>query len=387
MADRFEVQNRRAAELFEQRFGSPPQWIVAAPGRVNLIGEHTDYNGGFVLPMAIERRTVIAAGPSGGPIRLHSELEGDAELPLASPMPKGAPPWTNYLRGVIAASQQRGVKVPAFDAVIDSEVPLGSGLSSSAALEVSTATLIERMTGHTFEPLDKVLLCQWAEHNYAGMPCGIMDQYISALGKRGHALLIDCRSNESQHVPLADPGIAILIANTNVKHELTGSEYPTRRRQCEEAARAMGYKLLREAKPDDLDRIRGKVDGDVFRRARHVIGEDQRTLGAVAAMRAGDWATMGRLMYESHASLRNDFEVSTKELDLMVDLAASLGESGGVYGSRMTGGGFGGCTVSLVKADLADAIASHLRTSYQPKTGIEPMIFVSKPADGATVIA
>jgi galactokinase len=372
--------------MFKRRFGQEPAWIVAAPGRVNLIGEHTDYNGGFVLPMALERRTLIAAGPAEGFITLHSELMGDARFPLVSLVPPGEPQWTNYLRGVIAGSQQRGWDVPAFNAVIDSDVPLGSGLSSSAALEVSTATLVERMTGRMFDPLQKVLLAQWAEHTYAHMPCGIMDQYISTMGRRGHALLIDCRSNEARQVPLADPSIAILIANTNVKHELTGSEYPTRRKQCEAAAAAMGFKLLREATMNDLHRIAGKVDEVVHRRARHVITEDQRTLAAVAAMERGDWATMGQRMYESHASLRDDFEVSTVELDLMVELARGIGPAGGVLGSRMTGGGFGGCTVSLVQSEKAPQIAAEIAQKYQAQTGIEPSLFVSRPGDGATVI-
>ncbi|QNN24982.1 galactokinase [Planctomycetales bacterium ZRK34] len=378
----------QAQARYRQIYNNEPRWVVAAPGRVNLIGEHTDYNGGFVLPMAIERRTVLAAGPSSDRnITLHSSrMSEPATFELVDPLPKGEPTWTNYVRGVIAGAQQRGVKCDPFHAVVESSVPMGGALSSSAALELATATLIEAMTGHRFDPLDKVLMCQKAEHDYAGMPCGIMDQYISAKGQPGHALLIDCMSNEAKQVPLDDPDIAVLIANTNVKHELTGSEYPTRRKQCETAAAAMGKSLLRKATMQDLLAVQESIDEVVFRRARHVITEDERTVAAAAAMGKRDWARVGQLMYESHRSMRDDFEISCSELDVMVELAEAIGDKGGVFGSRMTGGGFGGCTVSLVKADQAQAISDRMAAEYQQRTGIEPTLFVSRPAGGATIV-
>lgn len=378
----------QACARYRRVYNDAPRWVAAAPGRVNLIGEHTDYNGGFVLPMAIERRTVLAAGPApGSDITLHSSRMSDpATFALTEPLPKGEPAWTNYVRGVIAGAQQRGIRCKPFNAVVESSVPMGGALSSSAALELATATLIEAMTGHRFDPLDKVLMCQKAEHDYAGMPCGIMDQYISAMGQPGHALLIDCQSNEARQVPLDDPSIAVLIANTNVKHELTGSEYPTRRKQCETAAAAMGKSLLRQATMQDLLAVRGRIDEVVFRRARHIITENDRTVAAARAMGRADWSGVGQLMYESHRSMRDDFEISCGELDVMVELAQAIGSDGGVFGSRMTGGGFGGCTVSIVKAAAAEAIAGRMGRAYQQRTGIEPTLFVSRPAGGATIV-
>jgi galactokinase len=370
----------QARARYRRIYNDEPRWVAAAPGRVNLIGEHTDYNGGFVLPMAIERRTVLAAGPAPAPgndITLHSgRMNEPAIFALADPLPKGEPAWTNYVRGVIAGALHRGIKCKPFNAVVESSVPMGGALSSSAALELA----------HRFDPLDKVLMCQRAEHDYAGMPCGIMDQYISAMGQPGHALLIDCMSNEARQVPLDDPSVAVLIANTNVKHELTGSEYPTRRRQCETAAAAMDKSLLREATMQDLLAARESIDEVVFRRGRHVITEDDRTLAAAEAMGKRDWPRVGQLMYESHRSMRDDFEISCSELDVMVELAEAIGLDGGVYGSRMTGGGFGGCTVSIVEAAEAQTIADRMGREYQRRTGIEPTLFVSRPAGGATIV-
>ena len=380
---------QQTASDFVKAFGREPSWIAAAPGRVNIIGEHTDYNDGFVFPMAIERYTVIAAAPNNLPgITLRSAAgQGVAAIDLGRPLkpgPRGA--WSNYPAGVIAGFIARNIVPAGFDAVIHSTVPLGGGLSSSASLEVATATLLEAVTGAKLDPVEKALLCQKAEHDYAGMPCGIMDQFISTLGQKDHVLLLDCRSRRTELVPFTDSTMAILITNTNVKHELTGSEYPTRRRQCEAAALALGVPSLRDATGELLERSRGKLDEVVYRRARHVIGEIARTPLAAAAIRRGDWAEAGTAMYASHASLRDDYEVSCSELDTVVDIARAIGPSGGVFGCRMTGGGFGGCAVALVKTDSVDAVVATLGRQYEAATGIAPTMFVSRPAQGATVL-
>jgi galactokinase len=378
-------------ELFTKAHGRAPRWIVAAPGRVNLIGEHTDYNDGFVFPMAIERYTVIAADrPAGNTKQIHlvsTCCEKPAIIDFAQPLkpfPKGT--WTNYPAGVIAGFLARGLNPGGFDAVIHSTVPFGGGLSSSAALEVATATLLEVITGKKLDPVEKALLCQKAEHEYAGMPCGIMDQFISVMGRENHLLLLDCRSRRTEQVPLNDPSIAVLIVNTNVKHELTGSEYPARRKQCETAAKILGVPSLRSATARALEEAKGRMDEVVFRRARHVIGEIERTVYASEGVRASNWAAVGQLMYASHYSLRDDYEVSCNELDAVVRITEDIGIKGGVFGCRMTGGGFGGCTVALVKAGAIEAISQKIAADYKNKTGIEATIFSSRPAAGAMVI-
>ncbi|HOX58616.1 MAG TPA: galactokinase [Candidatus Paceibacterota bacterium] len=374
---------------FRKSFNRDPQWIAAAPGRVNVIGEHTDYNDGFVLPMAIDRYTVIAASPNGSDkITLRSASgNGTASVDLSQPLrpgPRGY--WANYPMGVIAGFLARGHKPAGFDAVLHSTVPLGGGLSSSAALEVATATLLEIITGQKLDPVEKALLCQKAEHDYAGMPCGIMDQFISVMGKENHLLLLDCRSRRPELVPMSDPAMELLIINTNVKHELTGGEYAKRRAQCEQAARILRVASLRDATADQLERSRSGMEDVVFRRARHVIGEIERTPRAAEKVRASNWPAVGELMYASHASLRDDYEVSCPELDAVVEIARAIGPQGGVIGCRMTGGGFGGCAVALVRADKVGAISERVAAEYEQRTKIKPSLFVSRPAAGATVL-
>jgi galactokinase len=386
-----ELSNFTAAQ-FTKIYGRSPTWIVAAPGRVNVIGEHTDYNDGFVLPMAIERYTVIAAAPAaGGSSRVElrsTERTGEpAVMDLAKPLhPFAKGSWANYPAGVLAAFLARGTAPGGFDAMIHSNVPLGGGLSSSAALEVATATLLEAITGKTLDPVEKALLCQQAEHQYAGVPCGIMDQFISVMGRKDHLLLLDCRSRKPELVPMSDPSVALLITNTNVKHELTGGEYAKRRAQCEAAAKILGVASLRDATSAALQKAKSRMDKVVFRRARHVIGEIERTPKAARLIGASDWAGAGQLMYASHFSLRDDYEVSCAELDAVVEIAQAMGAPGGVYGCRMTGGGFGGCTVALVKTDAVNAISKKIGADYKQKTGIEATLFVSRPAPGATVL-
>ena len=379
------------SQQFVKTYGRQPRWIVAAPGRVNVIGEHTDYNDGFVLPMAIDRYAIMAADrPVDGKnvIQIRDTAKGvePALIDLSAPIKPGAPKWGNYPRGVVAGFLARGIKLGGLDVLLHSTVPLGGGLSSSAALEVCTATLLETVTGKKLDPVEKALLCQKAEHDFAGMPCGIMDQFISVMGRENYLLLLDCRSRKPELVPMADPSVAILIINTNVKHELTGSEYPTRRKQCETAAKSLGVPSLRDADTELLEGAKGKMDEVVYCRARHVIGEIERTTHAAEGIRASNWPTVGQLMYASHRSLRNDYEVSCKELDAVVEIAESIGVKGGVFGCRMTGGGFGGCAVALVKANAVEAISKKIAADYKKKTGIEATIFGSRPAAGATVV-
>ncbi len=379
----------QVTQQFIKTYGRPPRWIAAAPGRVNVIGEHTDYNDGFVLPMAIERYAVMAADSSSSSSScsvFDTHFKESATIDVSAPVTKGPPKWSNYVRGVMAGFQQRRMKIPALDVAFTSTVPLGGGLSSSAALEVCTATLFEAVTGKTIDPVEKALLCQQAEHEFAGVPCGIMDQFISVMGRENHLLLLDCRSRRTELVPMNDPSVALLIVNTNVKHELGSGEYAKRRAQCEAAAKILGVPSLRDASADALEDARSKMDEVVYRRARHVIGEIERTVHAAEGIRASNWPTVGNLMYASHASLRDDYEVSCAELDAVVEIAEGIGIKGGVYGCRMTGGGFGGCAVALVKADAVEAISKKIANDYKKKTGIEATIFSSRPAAGATIV-
>lgn len=382
----------RVERNFRERLGRSPKWIAAAPGRVNLIGEHTDYNDGFVLPMAIERYVVMAAAKpekaagEAGVGLFSSAMTQPERFRVGASDFRQLAPWARYVYGVMVGCREQGLEPPALDVLIDSTVPLGGGLSSSAALEVATATLLEAVTGKSLDPVRKALLCQQAEHEYAGMPCGIMDQFTSVLGQANQLLLLDCRSTEVQLVPLADPDVKVLIINTNVKHELTGSEYPQRRSQCEAAARAMGVRSLRDASLEMLAQFSASLEPVLQRRARHVIGEIERTETAAKCLAAGDWTRLGELMYASHASLRDDYEVSCQELDLLVELARKHGEGGKVIGSRMTGGGFGGCTVSLVRKDHLEPLAAVIDADYRQQTGIAPSLFTTRPAQGAQVV-
>uniref|UniRef100_A0A8C5R5P3 Galactokinase n=1 Tax=Leptobrachium leishanense TaxID=445787 RepID=A0A8C5R5P3_9ANUR len=352
----------QARRVFSETFGGDEPRIGAfAPGRVNLIGEHTDYNGGFVLPMALPLFTAVVGTPrDDGRISIVTVAEG-ADAPHriefaapreGAPLKPGSPKWANYVKGVI--QHYRAGPIPGFNAVITTSVPLGGGLSSSASLEVAMYTFLQQLCPDDGDLTQKALACQKAEHTFPGVPCGIMDQFISVLGKEGHALLIDCRSLEVTPLPLADPGLAVLITNSNVRHELTGSEYPDRRRQCEEAAKVLGKETLRDASLEDLDGKRLPIMPSVevcYRRAQHVITEIERTASAAQALKSGNYRGFGKLMVDSHNSLRDDYDVSCPELD---DLVAIALEVPGVYGSRMTGGGFGGCTVTLLETSAVE---------------------------------
>ncbi|XP_062979297.1 galactokinase [Elgaria multicarinata webbii] len=365
--------------------GMDPKIAVSAPGRVNMIGEHTDYNQGFVLPMALQMGTVMVGSPrEDGIISIVTTAE-EADQPKrvqfqvpgeGGDLKPGEPRWANYVKGVI--QHYKAGPLPGFNAVIASNVPLGGGLSSSASLEVATYTFLQQLCPDDGDPVAKALVCQKAEHTFAMMPCGIMDQFISVMGKEGHALLLDCRSLEIRLVPLSDPNLVVLITNSNVRHTLTGSEYPTRRRQCEEAAKALGKASLREASMADLEVSKALLSEEVYRRAKHVIGEIERTARAAEALQTRDYKRFGQLMVESHNSLRDDYEVSCPELDELVSAALEIP---GVYGSRMTGGGFGGCTVTLLESGVAEKVLRHIKEKY---SGTATFYF-TKPSDGAKV--
>lgn len=372
-----ELMAERTAELFAKCFGQLPKWMVAAPGRVNLIGEHTDYNDGFVLPMAIDRYTLISGGAaSGQQVTLHNVTTGDtAKFLVRPPIKPGEPAWSNYVRGVVSGMSGANRKVKTFNAVIDSEVPMGGGLASSAALEVATATLLEALGGFRLAPREKALLCQTAEHEFAGVPCGIMDQFSSVLAEQDNALLIDCRSRAVKPVKMKDPNVTVLIINTRLRHKNAESGYAERRAQCLEASRILGVPALRDATLPMLNAAQARLGTVLHRRARHVILENERTLQAAAAMQDSDWATVGNHMYSSHESLRDDFEVSTKELDIVVESGREIGFDGGVIGCRMTGGGFGGCAVSLVRTDVLQQVTRKFADDYEKRTGEAAEIF------------
>ena len=390
-AEQFKELHQRVETEFRSRFGHVPAVVAAAPGRVNLIGEHIDYNHGFVLPMAIERYVIIAAAPCSDPSQEHatfysSDLQETTDIPICVSFEPTCSGWGRYLEGVIAGFVSGVCDVPAFEAVIGSNVPRGGGLSSSAALEVATATMLEGITDHQLEPLEKAILCQHAEHTFAGMPCGIMDQVSSVFGKPGELMLLDCISQEIQAVPFREEGVSVLITNSNVKHELTGGEYAERRRQCESALEKLGLLSWRDVTLRDLDSARTRLTNDELACGRHVVAEIARTLDAAEAFANGQWASVGELMYSSHESLQKDFRVSCAELDALVRIAREIGFEDGVYGARMTGGGFGGCIVTLVRSDRAKAIRERILTQYENETGVQGSAFTSRPAVGAHLI-
>jgi galactokinase len=371
------------ARRFEKRFGGRPR-LIRAPGRVNLIGEHTDYTGGFVMPVAIDLATTVAiASDRHRTLIVHSESVGEtATIDLSQTLaPSGR--WSDYVAGVASVLLQEGCDVRGAQALISSDVPRGAGLSSSAALEVATGFALLSEAGKPFDRLSLALWCQRAENEFVGARCGIMDQYIACFGQRDRALLIDCRSLESEANPLP-PTIAIVVINTMVKHSIAGGEYNARRADVEAAAAMFGrhlahVKTLRDVTPDDLAKHAGDLTPTVARRARHVVTENQRVLAAAEALKQGDYMHFGELMAASHRSLRDDYEVSCPELDLLVELAAS---EPGVFGTRMTGGGFGGCTVSLVDKPSASHFVDSMKRRYADATGLNPDAWIAVASDG-----
>ena len=376
---------------FREVFGpGGPVFVSRGPGRVNLIGEHTDYNGGYVMPIAIEQSVRITFRPTGEPrVDLVSANFGGRERFDLNALAPREPTWINYPQGVAHALQDAGYAITGFEGVVEGDVPTGAGLSSSAAFEVASILAFCQVSGLDIDRAEMAPLCQRAEHTFAGVNCGIMDMYVSLFAEKDRAVLIECTNVTHELEPLDGSKAAIIVCDTGVKHELAQSEYNTRRAECE-AAFAKLHERLPEArtfKDVTVEQFEANADvlsGKELQRARHVVTEDQRVLDAAAALRAGDLETFGRLMDASHESLRDDYEVSCPELDLMVELAREID---GVFGSRMTGGGFGGCAVSLVQHDAADTFLSVVAKGYEAKTGHEPRVWVCEPAQGATVEA
>ncbi len=364
---------------------------VRAPGRVNLIGEHTDYNDGFVLPMAIEPHVLVTCrARHDGLVRVASTLYPGrvVEFSVRAPIGRGEPAWANYVRGVAAGLAAAGVPLVGMDALIDNTLPPGGGLSSSAAVEVGTARALLAVAGATMNDVDLVKLCQRAEHAFAGVPCGIMDQTIVTRGRAGHAMLLDCRSLAATHVAI-DPGrLAVVVINSTVKHDLASGAYAERRAQCEAGAAYFrqgrpGVTKLRDVTPTEVDTAAGRIDDVTFRRCRHVVSENARTTEFAAHLGAGRYAEAGALMGQSHASLREDFEVSCPEVDFLVEHAARVD---GVYGARMTGGGFGGCVVALARPDTLDPLRRDITRAYRAKFNLTPSVFFTGAAAGASLV-
>jgi galactokinase len=372
-------------ERFQRLYRTSPR-IFLAPGRVNLIGEHTDYNDGFAMPVAIDSHTWIAAAKCPDEIlNVFSEhFNESAELPLTALAGPPRKHWSDYVRGVAAILQSTGHKLIGANILIYSDVPLGAGLSSSASLEVSIARALMALSCIDLPLLDLAKLCQRAEHEYAGTRCGIMDQFIAVFGRVRCALMLDCRSLDYQALTLPADA-SIVICNSMVKHEHAAGEYNLRRADCENGVRLLQQFLptiraLRDVSLADLEQHRDKLPERVYRRCRHVVSENQRVLVATAALRVNDLKRFGKLMYESHASMRDDYEISCPELNFLVDLAA---DCEGVYGSRMTGGGFGGCTVNLVRSDAVEDFRSRISAEYKKKTGKNCDIYICAAAHGA----
>jgi galactokinase len=363
---------------------------IRAPGRVNLIGEHTDYNDGFVCPMAIDKSTLILCSPrNDAVVRMHStHAQETAEFSIAGVVPKDGPAWTLYPKGAAEAMRQRAHIRHGMNALVASNVPLGGGLSSSASFEVATALALLTLNEVQMKPEEIALACQWAEHHYPGMPCGIMDQLISAMGKQGHALLVDCRSLATRQVPLDDPKLRIVISNTNVKHALVGGEYAARRKQCEAAVAFLKplhpqITSLRDVTMEMLSDAKETMDPLTYQRAHHVVTEIGRTTAFADALGERDYVRCGKLMLDSHDSLRDDYAVSCAELDVLVEIARQVP---GVFGARMTGGGFGGCIVALTTADAVGPLTQAIDREYPARAnGKKATTFATVPSEGAHV--
>jgi galactokinase len=378
--------NRSLIEDFRKHYGTEPR-LFWAPGRVNLIGEHTDYNDGFVLPMAIDRGTAVAASARQDRVVrvFSSSMNESLEFDLDKPGPRQRGIWLDYVEGVAQALEARGVELTGADLAIASDISIGGGLSSSAALEVSVGKALIGVSGRQVDPITLALSGQQAEHQYVGTKCGIMDQFTATMGKAGHALLIDCRKLEATLVPLRLRDGMVVICDSKVRHSLAASEYNARRAECEHGVALLrgflpGIEALRDVAAGDFEHWQSRLPEPVRRRCRHVVTEDERTLAATEALASGDIEGMGRLMAASHRSLRDDYEVSCRELDVLVESASSVT---GVYGARMTGGGFGGCTVNIIRSSALQNFCRTVSLDYERSTGISPSIFPVTASDGA----
>jgi galactokinase len=389
------MQRDELRAAFAARFGYACRAVARAPGRVNLIGEHTDYNEGFVLPIATPHATWVAVGapPAGRAADRDPELRAcsatldDMQTWAAGKWSRaGAPHWTSYIAGVAEMLRRRGLPVAGFDLLIDSDLPLGAGLSSSAALSVATALWLASLVGASLSREEIAPICRAAEHEFAGVPCGVMDQYASLFCQENHALLLDCRNLQIRQVPLRLDGHTFLVINSGVKHELASSEYAKRQQQCATAVAHFrqadpAIRSLRDVTESQVAAEAARMPAEVAARARHVTSENRRTLSATEALERGDVAHFGRLMYESHLSLQLDYEVSCAELDLLIELLAGVP---GVLGARMTGGGFGGSVVALAQADAVDPVRRELHQRYDT-TDRQAALILVRPSAGASV--
>jgi galactokinase len=371
-------------KAYKKEYSGLPR-VFRAPGRVNLIGEHTDYNDGFVLPMAIDRYTyVVYANRPDNYVNIYSKQYNE-KLDYNLDRPKRQKAWGDYIFGVLWALREDRYQFPGANIYIDSEVPVGAGLSSSAALEIATATAVFLVNNFKRNELKLILAAKKAENEFVGMGCGIMDQFVSFFGKGRNALFLDCRSLDYSYIPLNSTAVKYIVCNTMVKHELAAGEYNKRKEECNEGLRILKedfpkIEALRDAYISSLPEMEAKMNPTVLKRVKHVISENDRTVKAVDALKSDKYILFGRYLNESHNSLRDLYEVSCKELDIMVDKARSIE---GVLGARMTGGGFGGCTINLVKADKAENFISQIKELYHKETGIIPDVYQFVPSDGA----
>ena len=383
-----EVAIEKLSAEFSRVFEGRPRFFQA-PGRVNLIGEHTDYNEGFVMPFAIDRHTIVAASRRDDThVNIHAlDLDERGSIDLRNEPRVRTKTWMDYVEGSIRSAAERFKFEPAgADMIITSTVPIGAGLSSSAAIEIAVGFAILALNDISVDPEELAFTGQMAEHNYVGTRSGIMDQFASVFGKQGNAMLLDCRSLERKYVPIADERATIAVIDTKVKHNLASSEYNTRRAECEEAVKILNKQFpdtrsLRDVTLDQLNQ--GSLPETILKRSRHVVSENQRTLDAADAFQSGDFELAGKLMFASHESLRDDYEVSSDELDFLVDVAS---EVDGVFGARMTGGGFGGCTVNLARKASVEKLRETSIKLYASKFGFEPDFYIFEAADGASEV-
>ena len=378
---------------FKKRFNCHPDFVSVAPGRVNLIGGHVDYNAGLVLPVAVDRHTFVAGAKNdeAGVLAVHSIRENESfVIDLACPVVPAQPNWTNYVRGVVHGFLTCGIELPGLKILIDSTIPSGSGLSSSASLEVATAGILELAGGLALEGNEKPRLCQLAEHQFANVPCGIMDQFTVTFAQRGCMMLLDCQNESIEHVPFNHDQLAVAVINTHVRHELSEGEYAIRRQRCETVSKTLGLESLRDLTWSMLDRVSDQLDDLCVSCAEHVLRENERTLAFVQSMKNEDWAQAGEMLYQSHTSLCEKFQVSCAELDELVGSARKLGREGGVLGARMTGAGFGGSVIVLVEREKASDVVSRIVEKYNEigATLSRPRAsgFIAEPTGGAQVM-
>ena len=380
--------SKELQQQFRTRYGSPAR-IFRAPGRVNLIGEHTDYNDGYVMPVAIDLAVWIAiASRDDRKLVIHSiNFSESAEISLQDGSRPAQRQWSDYIQGVAVNLEKVGYRLRGANLLVRGDVPIGSGLSSSAAIEVASALALLANSGFSMDRVELAQLCHRAENQFVGVEVGIMDPFVSCCGQAGQALMLDCRSLDYRLIPLPDDA-SLVICNTMVKHELGSGEYNIRRAQCEEGVKVLSQSLpnvraLRDATLEQLEQHGSELSDVVYRRCRHVISENARVMRAAAALKMGELHSFGVLMGESHSSLRDDYEVSCPELDCMVELASG---QAGVYGARMTGGGFGGSTISVVQTGALGDFRTSVSAAYKKATGLTPEIFVSSTAEGANEV-